>query len=436
MKKIAILTDFLDLDMQYGLVPAVLNQLITLKGKGYDPHLFVVEGTENEEIAPSIKLLPEGITVKPLVPFMHLYDYQLGKKEQTHKVSPIGEHGTPSKTNLKKQIALAEELLEPELKEYDIVIEHDMLYQTWKIPYNQAIRNIGKKHPAIKWIHWCHSAPSARPHSLSYPHDLRFLPMPNSVWVTMNESMRQGFALQYDTSMENVKSIYHTIDYPTYRGFHPLSVEIWNKHQLWKPEIIVVAVSRFDHARAKGMYDVAELVRELKKLINVKLIYVNSWSSNEQAKKEIQNLKKMVPDAIFTSEFGKQYENGVPHEVVRDMYDLSNVHIMASQSETFSFTMVEAALGKNLLLINEDLKPLTEIMPPESAMRAVFGSDWGGSKVSRDYQPNKQVYMYDRAKEIYQAYMENKALRAHRYAIQTYSPEAVWESQYKELIEG
>ena len=73
MKKIAVLTDFLNFPMHYGLVPAVLNQLKTLQRKGYNPHLFVVEGTENEE---SVKLVPEDIKVKPLVPFMHLFDYQ------------------------------------------------------------------------------------------------------------------------------------------------------------------------------------------------------------------------------------------------------------------------------------------------------------------------------------------------------------------------
>ena len=437
MKKIAILTDFLDLDMQYGLVPAVLNQLITLKGKGYDPHLFVVEGTENEEIAPSIKLLPEGIKVKPLVPFMHLYDYQYGTKEQKHSVSPLGEKvgNKPAKTNLKKQVKLAQKCLEEELSQYDIVIEHDMLYQTWKIPYNQAIRNIGKNHPGIKWVHWCHSAPSARPHNLPYPHDLRFTPMPNSTWVTMNDAMRSGFALQYSVPIDKVKTIYHTIDYPAHRRFHPLSTEIWKTHQLWKPELIVVAVSRFDHARAKGNYDVAEFVRELKKLTSVQLIYVNSWSHTDKAKKAIEQMKEIVPDAVFTSEFGKDYETGVPHEVVVDMFDLANIYLLPSQSETFSFTMAEAALGKNLLAVNADLSPLVELMPLEVATHIPWGSDWGGEQVKRNYQPNKELFMYDRAKELYEEYKKNRSLLAHRRALRTFSPEAVWDKQYKPLIE-
>jgi hypothetical protein len=260
--------------------------------------------------------------------------------------------------------------------------------------------------------------------------------MDNSIWVTMNDAMRPGFAYQYDVSIEKVKTVYHAIDYPTLKRFHPLSTEIWNKNKLWEPEVIVVCVSRFDHAEAKGVYDVAEFVRELGKMTSVQLIYVNSWSHTQSARLHIKELKKIVPSAVFTSEYGKEYATGAPHEVVVDMYDLSNIHIMASQSETFSFTMAEAALGKNLLVINEDLVPLTELMPEEVAKHVGWGSNWGGERIDREYKPNKQKYMFERAREVYAEYLENRALRAHRRGIQEFSPEAVWEKQYKPLIEG
>ena len=252
----------------------------------------------------------------------------------------------------------------------------------------------------------------------------------------MNEAMRSGFALQYGVPISNVKTVYHAIDYPNHRRFHELSTEIWNKHQLWKPDLIVTFISRFDHARAKGVFDVAEFVVELKKLINTQLIYVNSWSQTDKAKQHIVELRKIVPDAIFTSEFDKKYENGVPHKVVVDMLDLSSVFIIPSKSETFSFTMAEAALGKNYLVVNKNLKPLVELMPEEYAKHVPWESDWGGELITENYAPSKQLYMYERAKEVYQDYLNNKALRAHRRAIQTFSPEAVWDKQYKPLIEG
>lgn len=437
MKKIAILTDFLQFDMQYGLVPAVMNQLITLKKNGYDPHLFTVEGTDKGKINPTLDLLPKWVKHKAVVPFMHLFDYHLGTTEQKKHVSPLGIYkpGGKPDTNFRKQVKLAYQSLEPELKEYDTVIEHDMLYQTWKLPYNQAIRDVGAKHPDIKWLHWCHSAPSARPHKLTYPHTLRFSHMPNSIWVSMNDSMRAGFALQYDTNISNTATVYHAIDYPKLRRFHPLSARIWEEHQLWKPEVIVTSISRFDHARAKGVYEVAELVREIEKLATTQLIYVNSWSGTDDAKEHIRNIRDIVPSAIFTSEFGKEYENGVPHEVVVDLLDVSNIHIMASSSETFSFTTAEAALGKNDLVLNKNLKPLVELFPESCAKYIPWMTDWGGEKITETYNPTKQAYMYERAKEIIKRYRDNHALRGHRHAIQNFSPEAVWEKQYKPLIE-
>jgi hypothetical protein len=133
---------------------------------------------------------------------------------------------------------------------------------------------------------------------------------------------------------------------------------------------------------------------------------------------------------------GKQYRQGVPNEVVIDMLDVSSIYIHASESETFSFTTMEAAFRKNYLVVNKNLKPLTELMPFHCAKPVPWKSDWGGEEIKENYQPDKQLYMYDRAKEIYQDYLDNRVLRAHRHAIQTFSPEAVWEKQYKPLVEG
>ena len=423
MKKIAVLTDFLDFPMQYGVVPAVLNQLRVLKRLGYDPHLLVVEGTNNE---PSMSLVPEGITVKPVVPFIHLYDYQLGTQVQEHNVTPIGEHHEPrNKTHLKKQIKYCEEMLEPILKEYDIVIEHDILFQTWKIPYNHAIRNIAERTPQIQWIHWCHSAPSIPPDEIKYPHTLRFTPMPNSIWVTMNEAQRAGFARQYQVPISQVKAVPHPIDIPKHYRFHELSKRMWDEYELWRDELIVVCVTRFDHAKQKGAYKVAEFVSELRKFASTRLIYVNSWSNTKGAEHHIKQLRNIIPDAIFTSEQGKEYQNGVPHEVVVDMLHISNIHIMASSAETYSFTLMEAALGKNLIAMNGLLKSITYLMPDSCAMYVPWYVDCGGEKITPEYNPSEQRFMYDRAKELYEEYIRNKALKAHRHVIRNYSSEAV-----------
>lgn len=181
MKKVAVLTDFTYLPQQYGLVPAVLSQLRMMLKNGLKPDLIVMEGFENHE---DVKKVPDGVEVKSLIPFMHLFDYQFGTVEQKHPVGPIGEkpEDRPAITNFKKQVELIVTYLEPELPKYDVIITHDIMFQTWKLIHNQAVREIAKRHPDLKWLHWCHSGPQPRPDRLTFPHTLRFTGMNNALW--------------------------------------------------------------------------------------------------------------------------------------------------------------------------------------------------------------------------------------------------------------
>ena len=81
MKKVAVLTTFMDLPSGYGLVPVVLSQLKMLVENGYTPGFFVVKGFEKHVDA---KRVPKGVELKPFVPFMHLFDYEV--KEQKPEI--------------------------------------------------------------------------------------------------------------------------------------------------------------------------------------------------------------------------------------------------------------------------------------------------------------------------------------------------------------
>jgi hypothetical protein len=47
------------------------------------------------------------------------------------------------------------------LKDVDVVLTHDVIYQNAALKHNFAARKIAEKaHPSIKWLHWIHSATS------------------------------------------------------------------------------------------------------------------------------------------------------------------------------------------------------------------------------------------------------------------------------------
>jgi hypothetical protein len=133
---------------------------------------------------------------------------------------------------------------------------------------------------------------------------------------------------------------------------------------------------------------------------------------------------------------GKQYENSVPRKVVADMYDVGNLFVMPAQSETFSLVTIEAALTKNFLVLNDDLKVFEELMGAESAKYVGFGSEWGGLRTDRNYQPHIERFMMDRAREIYDEIKACKPLQAHRRALQRFNSDYIFRNQLEPLIEG
>jgi len=439
VSKVAVLTTFMDLPSGYGLVPVVLNQLRMLVEHGYKPGFFVVEGFEKH---PDMKKVPEGVEVKPCVPFMHLYDYQPGTKKQTYNVSAKGVYGKPSKTNFDKQVKLIEEKLEPELSKYNVVITHDIVFQTWFVVHNQAIRNIAKRHPNIRWIHWLHSGPQPRPNKLEYPHTLRFSGMPNSVWVSPNESMIPKFAEMYNIPRKKVKAVYHTFDVYKFFDMHPWSIKLIEKHNLLNCDVLCVWATRIDHPEGKGLRKAIWVIAQLNKLVDAKLLFLNSWSNRPESKQTIANLRKEADmwglpqeNLIFSSEMGKEWELGVPHKVVRDMLWIANLFILPSQSETFSLAMVEAAACKNLLVLNEDLTVMHELAE-DNAIYSYFGSEWGGVKITRHYEPNAQAFFMDEARRILEELKKHKSLMQHRKVLRVFNNDWVWKNQLEPLIEG
>ena len=463
-KSVAILTTFQDLPSSYGLVPVVLNQIKQLVSHGWEVGFYTQAGFEQHIDSGDV---PPGAELIPRVPFMHIYDYQEGTKEQKCKVDARGERvKNRVRTNLAKQVKAVEEALEPWLMEYPVVITHDILFQGWFIPHNQAVRNIAKRHPEIRWIHWLHSGPCEMPSPLKYPHTLRHSGMDNSVFVSPNDSMRQKFAEMYDVPVSKVKTVYHIFDPVEEYNLHPFSVQLIEKHQLYSCDALAVWATRVDHPEPKGMYEAIHLISMMNKIADVKFLFLNSWSGSEKAKLNIESLKAEAEkwgmpngNLIFSSEESKKYENGVPHEVVDNMLRVGDMFVLPSKSETCSLSMLEAAANKNMLILNEDLTVMKELAG-DRADYILAGSDWGGTKVTRHYwkddtqkEEDPEAYWREQAHTLLArlGYVDYHCehcgkplgkigaynpLRQHRHVLKYFNSDWIYENQLRSLLEG
>lgn len=464
MERVALLTTFRSLPSGYGLVPVVLSQLRSLTSHGYNVDFYC---EENFGRHPDRERLPEGVRCMPKVPMVHLFDYQPGRPIQRHDVDGKGEHHPKgNRTNFERQVEYIYEALEPYLKNYDVILTHDIVFQTWFLTHNAAIRKIAEKHPEVRWIHWLHSGPSPRPSGVNYPHVFRYSDMTNSVWASPNETMVRKFAQMYDIPERYIRVVYHRLDPEAFFDMHPISVELIEKYNLYDPEVLAVWATRIDHPEAKGMYEVLRIIGWMNRILhkdnvdaNAVILFLNSWSKDPKAKETIKTLRKFAEEngvpkecLIFSSELKPEVENGVPWKVVRDMYWIGNCFLSGSVTETFSLATWEAAITKNMLILNERLGVFREL----AGDRAEYFEgveDWGGTRTTTNYSPNVDKYFEEMAAKYlarlgYVNYTcehcgkplgkigAYKPLEQSRYALKHFTDRWIWENQLEPLITG
>ena len=68
-------------------------------------------------------------------------------------------------------------------------------------------------------------------------------------------------------------------------------------------------------------------------------------------------------ELVFLSDLmgdsGGQYE--LPHRVIQELFEFTNVFILPSRSETYSLVAQEAAAKRNFLVLNQDFPPFRSI---------------------------------------------------------------------------
>lgn len=412
MKRIAILTTFYTWDKAYSLTSVVENQLLALVKHGYNPVLFVHDNFVDES------RIPPEIEVRKVVPRFPLVDY--GGNQEIEK-------------EFSEQVKIAKKALEENLKDIDVVLTHDLIFQGWFLPYNVAMREAKLN---CRWLHWIHSAPSPRPNDLKYPHDCRYKTMPNSKLIYMNDYDVIRLAEMYGGWPDDVRVVYNPMDVRSFYNLHPLVVETIDKYRLLEADVIdvyPVSSTRFD---GKQVNKVIQVMGHLKKQgKSVRFICANAHANGEREKKEIEKLilygieqGLTRNEVIFTSLEGEEYEQGVSHEVVAGLFALSNLFIFPTLSENCPLILLEAALSKCLLVLNDDFAPL----------KTFFGKDALYFKFSSltnktEYQ-NEDGYFSDVAKIIVAELNKNKPLNAFNQLRQRFNYDYIFKHQLEPLF--
>jgi len=351
MKKIGIFTTFASYSEAYSLNRVVCDQIKMLVNGGYTPVVIV------------------GSTFQPTKA------YALPEVEIRHIPDVPVSNSVEKDITFDQDVLQIEKALEIALEGVDVVLTHDVIYQPAALKHNIAARRVAKRNSNILWLHWIHSATS--PYVLTKERtefkdeyiNLVNESFPNSFYICFNDYSKHRVSQNFKVEMDKVKVIHHPTDIFELYKFEEKSIDFTLKHNLLQSDIICVYPIRLD--RGKQVEKVAWTIGMMKRHFGrtVRLI-VFDFHSTGQEKIDYRNyIKEEAKEAglvvgeeiIFASEEYPEWRVEVPHEIISDMFRLSNVFIMASSSESYSLITQEAGLMGVASMINFDFPPFIDI---------------------------------------------------------------------------
>lgn len=351
-KRVAIFTTFTSADSAYSLNRVVQDQIKMLVTHGYEPTVIVADSSTWDN-PPENYGLP-GVTIKkiPNVPVSNEV-----KSDETFDADVLA----------------LKESLEEILKDVDVILTHDIVYQPAALKHNLAARKVAKENPEKLWLHWIHSATSPynliglRQHFTDEYINLIQEKFPNSFYIFFNDYSKPRVAANFNVSEEDVKIIHHPTDYCRFFRFEPFIEEMVEKYKLLSADAICVYPARLD--RGKQVEVAVKVMASLKKLGNsVRMIVVDFHSTGGDKVTYRQELKDTGIDwglneqeLIFTSEVRPEWEYQAPQDVVNQLMIMQNVMVMPSRSESYSLVTQEAALSFSVGVLNQDFPPFRDI---------------------------------------------------------------------------
>lgn len=337
--KIGILTTFSGADEAYSLVVVVKSQLQMLKE--YNPTLYV-----------SPSFTGEGV---------------------------FSDRITNIRRTVQGNATKAEiiESLEPQLLDIDVMVCHDIVFLSQHTQWAEAICDISKRHPNIAWIHWQHS----RGDGIVNDH-------PENSWFAYpNKDDLKHCATINKVSVDRVHYVPHPLDF-SYLGWPDLAVQIAEDFDFPFVDVSGILPARLD--RHKQIEKAVRLFAGLKRAgRSVCFLCADAYATGEhfvQYKREVEKIAK--EQGLTEKEFaflGEQYPDckyNTPRKVVKALYEMGNLFIQPSTSETSSLVAMEAAMAGNLLVINSDFPPIIPLY--KKALSLPFGSVFEDTKYYRN----------------------------------------------------
>lgn len=387
--RIAIISHFNSMPESYSPARAVKNQIKILKEHGHDVTFFLNEKSKLTEEQLGCKILT-------IIPAFKREKMVINEEVKNKLISIFREHLT---------------------SDFDVAITHDFFIQD-TITFSEAIRECGV---TIPWLHFCRSGVA---------HNMDFS-MPNAKFVYLNYADVGRFAKAIKVSVDQCRTVFNEKDPQYMYNWHPITRMIVNKYRLWEKDIIQVYPICSTRFESKGINSVIKAFVELKRLGNkVTLIIANS--NGRRRVDDLGRKIKMAEDLglnkdefIITSLLADEeykIESELPNQVCAELMQIANLFIFPTVAEVGPNILLEAAIAKNLIVVNADLPLLYDFVDKENTLSYPFTSNQRLHFKERDGDSYNKL-----AKKINGELKSNKADLTFRKVWRSHNAESIYD---------
>ena len=425
--QVAILTMFTGLSTTYSLVNVVAEQLKMLLRAGVTVKMLVSETCPDEERT--------GVFRDPRVQWVKITNTLHGQPIRWYDYS--GALGTVHDTFYEEADAIAADFVH-HLRDVDVCILHDILYQGWHLVHNVALRRAKAQLPRLRFLAFTHSLPVNRPKHMEEPFAARFTDLPGTRYVYPTHSGLPALARQYNVPEGRCAAVYNTV--PLLESLGPEVQALARQVDLLGAEILIVYPARL--TTGKRLEKVAALAGSIQATTErpTQVIFCDFPCADipaklykEMIRTEGRQYGLEEGDVVFTSDLG--YENGFPRQGVLDLFQLSNLFLCPSYSESFGLTVLEAASRGNFLVLNEAVPALQELGTALGAYFMRWDARNFGFDTHETYNPSEQEYYAEHSRRIVDRMRQDTSLTAKTKVRTQYNLDWICKNQLLPLLE-
>lgn len=306
-------------------------------------------------------------------------------KTETKFLSPVAYQDPPVVNDMfREDVDLVYSQLNDIIPDGATVITHDLIFLPDYTKHHLAARRLAEDKDSVRWIHWVHSATG--PNTLIAEREmygevykqLLESKFPNSIIAYPNAQDIPRVARNFNFEEFEIIEVPHSTD-PT-EGMHPIVQHLYADRKLGEVDILLIYPIRFDRGKKPEMH--VRLVAACKSVgLSAHVVYCDFQSTGGDKviyKNEVKELADQLgvrDDITFLSEFDDMCQLEVSHEIILDLFTLSNVFMLPSRSETYSLIAQEAMLKGNLCILNHDFPAFRQIYGKKALYRQFDGAE-------------------------------------------------------------